>query len=102
MVKLRTFRDGGLDFGALLDDGVLGDAVLLLDEGLGEAVFGVGVGFVGGDLDLGDEEPLDEGEGDADYGAERDDDLSGEIWEESGLNHLCGEKGRKIWWRRRV
>lgn len=77
-----------MDFGALLNNGLIGDAVLLLDERVGEAILAVGgVRFVGGDPDLGDEHPLDEGEDDADDGADRDDDLSGEIWEESGLCH---------------
>lgn len=77
-----------MDFGALLNDGLIRNAVLLLDESVGEAILRVGgVGFVGGDLDLGDEDPLDEGEGYADDGAERDDNLGGEIWEESGVCH---------------
>lgn len=69
-----------MDFGDLVNDGVISDTVLLLDESLGEAILAVGrVRFVGRYLHLGDEHPLDESESYADQGAGRDDNLGAEI-----------------------
>lgn len=69
-----------MDVGDLVNDGVITDAVLLLDESLGKAILAVGgVRFVGGYLHLGDEQPLDESESYADQGADRDDNLGAEI-----------------------
>lgn len=84
MNQLRTFGNGGLDVGALADDGVIGDAVLLLHERIGDSIFG---GGGGGELDLGDKQPLQGGEGYADEGASRDDNLGSEIRQQRRSAH---------------
>lgn len=39
---LITFGDSGLDFSALVNDGMVADAVLFLNKGFRESIFSVG------------------------------------------------------------
>ncbi|MED6108435.1 hypothetical protein PIB30_023843 [Stylosanthes scabra] len=64
--KRRTFGNGALDFNAFDNDVVVVDAFLLFDEVIVVAILGGGVGRSapgGGELDLGDKQPLEEGKG---------------------------------------
>ena len=80
----KTFGNGVLDFGAFGDDVVVIDAFLLFDEVVVVAIFASGVGRSvsdSGKFDLGDEKPLEEGKGDSNNGANRNENLGSEIWE---------------------
>ena len=60
------------------------DAFFLFDEVIVVAILSRGVGrgvSGGGELHLGDEQPLEEGEPYSDDGAHRDQNLGSEIWE---------------------
>lgn len=88
----KTFGNGVLDFGAFEDDVVVVEAFLFFDEVIVVAIFaaaGVG-GSVSrsGELDLRDEDPLEEGERYSNDGADGNQNLGAEIWE----NH-CSHDG---------
>lgn len=79
-----SFGNGALDFSAFDNDVVVVDAFLLFDEIIVVAILGGGVGRSvsgGGELDLGDKKPLEEGKPYPYDGTHRDENLSPEIWE---------------------
>jgi len=94
----KTFGNGVLDFGAFEDNVVIVEAFLFFDEVIVVAIFAGGVrgSFSGsGELNLGDEDPLEEGEPYSNDGADRNQNLGAEIWE----NHCSHDDG---WERERV
>lgn len=65
------------------------NALLLFDEVVVVAIFACGVGrgvSDGGEFDLGDEKPLEERKGDSNNGADGNENLGSEIWE-NGCSH---------------
>lgn len=99
--RKRTFRDCVLDLGALHNDVVIVEALLLLDQIVGVSSVLVAVvrrRALRRELDAADEEPLDEREGDSDDGCEGDEDLRQEIGEDSrshgGSGRRNGGEGR--------
>jgi len=94
----KTFGNGVLYFGAFDDDVVVVDALLLFDEVVVVAILGGGVGRSvsdGREFDLGDEEPLEEGEGDSNDRADGNENLGSEIWENRCSHGLKIERERK-------
>ena len=80
-----------MDFGAFEDNVVIVEAFLFFDEVIVVAIFAGGVrGSVSGsgELNLGDEDPLEEGEPYSNDGADGNQNLGAEIWE----NH-CSHDG---------
>jgi hypothetical protein len=74
-----TFGDGVLDLGALDDDVVVVEPLLLLDEGVGVAGLAAAAAGRGrGELHARHDHPLHDGEGDADDGGDGDEHLGGE------------------------
>lgn len=84
MLTQLTFRDGVLNLSALGDDAVVVDALLLFEEVVAVAAVLLGASAVGlrREPDLGDEQPLEEGEGDADDGGDGDQDLRYDVGED--------------------
>lgn len=95
--------DGGLDLGALDNNIMIIQPLLLLDEAVrvpilalaaGAAVGSPAGGAIGGELDAGDEQPLRDGERDADERGGGDEDLGKEVGED-GRSH--GGGGLRRW-----
>lgn len=97
-----------MDVGALGDDGVVVEALLLLDQVVGEAAVLVAPARLVAlrrELHTADEEPLDEGEGDSNDGGYRNENLRQEIGEDfrshGGSRRRNGGEDRRIYSRQR-